>query len=47
MMRVVQLLFIYLLICTGALAADSLALADGYKLQPGDVLQVVVWKVRC
>jgi polysaccharide export outer membrane protein len=44
MMRMVQLLFVYFLICAGALAADSLPLTDGYKLQPGDVLQVVVWK---
>src|ERR1700736_3713316 len=44
MMRLVHLLSIYLLICTGALAADSLALADGYKLQPGDLLMVLVWK---
>src|SRR5450631_1701585 len=44
MMRLVQLLFIYLLIGAGALAADSASLGEGYKLQPGDVLQVVVWK---
>jgi polysaccharide biosynthesis/export protein len=44
MMRLIQPAFIYLLICAGALAADSSTLADGYKLQPGDLLQVVVWK---
>src|SRR3984957_7862345 len=44
MMRMIQLLFVCFLICARALAADSLPLTDGYKLQPGDVLQVVVWK---
>src|SRR5471032_3185181 len=44
MMRLFQLFSIYLLTCAATLAADSSAVADGYKLQPGDVLQVVVWK---
>jgi polysaccharide export outer membrane protein len=44
MMRLVQLFSIYLLTCAVTLAADSSAVPDGYKLQPGDLLQVVVWK---
>lgn len=44
MMRLIQLAFTYLLICAGAFAADSSTLPEGYKLQPGDLLQVVVWK---
>ena len=44
MKRFVELLSILLLTggLVGAFAADSVP--DGYKLQPGDVLQVVVWK---
>jgi polysaccharide export outer membrane protein len=42
MKRVLELLVIFLLTGAGALAAESGA--EGYKLQPGDVLQVVVWK---
>lgn len=38
----VELLSILLLTGLGAFAAESVP--DGYKLQPGDVLQVVVWK---
>lgn len=44
MMRPVELLLVYLITCAVAFAADPSAIADGYKLQPGDVLQVVVWK---
>jgi polysaccharide export outer membrane protein len=44
MMRLIQLFSIYLLTCAITLAADSSTTPDGYKLQPGDVLQVVVWK---
>jgi polysaccharide export outer membrane protein len=44
MMRLVQLLFLYFLTGAGTMAADSLGILDGYKLQPGDLLQVVVWK---
>jgi polysaccharide biosynthesis/export protein len=45
MKRVVQLLSIFVLI--GLTGAGGFALAsspEGYKLQPGDLLQVVVWK---
>jgi polysaccharide export outer membrane protein len=44
MMRSVELLLVYLVTCAVAFAADPSAIPDGYKLQPGDVLQVVVWK---
>jgi len=44
MMRSVELLLAYLVTCAVAFAADPSAIPDGYKLQPGDVLQVVVWK---
>jgi polysaccharide biosynthesis/export protein len=44
MMRPVELLLVYLVTCAVAFAADPSAIAEGYKLQPGDVLQVVVWK---
>jgi polysaccharide export outer membrane protein len=43
MKRLVELLAICLLIGTRAFAADA-TVAPGYKLQPGDLLQVVVWK---
>lgn len=43
MKRVVQLLVVFILTGTRAIAADTTP-ADRYKLQPGDVLQVVVWK---
>jgi polysaccharide export outer membrane protein len=33
-----------LVVCSEAPGADSLALAPGYQLHPGDVVQVVVWK---
>jgi polysaccharide biosynthesis/export protein len=39
-----RLLLVYLITCAVAFAADPSAMADGYKLQPGDLLQVVVWK---
>jgi polysaccharide export outer membrane protein len=32
------------LLATGSLAADDQVNREGYKLQPGDLLQVVVWK---
>jgi polysaccharide export outer membrane protein len=38
-MRLLPLLYLCLLAASTALGA-----ADGYKLQPGDMLQVVVWK---
>jgi polysaccharide biosynthesis/export protein len=44
MMRTFELILIYLITCAVTFAADPSATADGYKLQPGDVLQVVVWK---
>jgi polysaccharide biosynthesis/export protein len=43
MTRAFKLLLIGILVYIPAQAADT-ALVDGYKLQPGDVLQVVVWK---
>ena len=43
MKRLNRLLWIFLLTGAGAFAAD-LPIAEGYKLQPGDLLQVVVWK---
>jgi polysaccharide export outer membrane protein len=42
MKGVVKLLWVVLLLSGGAFAADSIP--DGYRLQPGDLLQVVVWK---
>jgi polysaccharide export outer membrane protein len=39
---VVSLVWVFALAGGRALAAD--AVPDGYKLQPGDLLQVVVWK---
>jgi polysaccharide export outer membrane protein len=42
MNRVLELLAIFLLSGMSALAAEPGS--QGYKLQPGDVLQVVVWK---
>jgi polysaccharide export outer membrane protein len=42
MRYLVQLLAICVLVGARGFAADSTA--EGYKLQPGDVLQVVVWK---
>jgi polysaccharide export outer membrane protein len=42
MKRLLQLLSILLLTNTSTFAAD--AVLNGYKLQPGDLLQVVVWK---
>jgi len=49
MKRAARLLAISLLSCTRALASDVTSVAspvvtEGYRLQPGDVLQVVVWK---
>ena len=43
MRDVVQLLAICVLVGARVFAAEP-ASAEGYKLQPGDVLQVVVWK---
>jgi polysaccharide export outer membrane protein len=43
MKRVVKLLLVVMLTGASAYAADPTR-ADGYKLQPGDLLQVVVWK---
>lgn len=43
MTRVILLLICFTLLGGGAQAADTLPNAS-YKLQPGDVLQVVVWK---
>jgi polysaccharide export outer membrane protein len=43
MKRVVKLLLIFMLTGASAYAADPTR-DDGYKLQPGDLLQVVVWK---
>jgi polysaccharide export outer membrane protein len=43
MKRVLELLAILILTGASALAADSTT-SSGYKLQPGDILQVVVWK---
>jgi polysaccharide export outer membrane protein len=42
MKGVVKLLSVALLLSGGAFAADSVPV--GYRLQPGDLLQVVVWK---
>jgi polysaccharide export outer membrane protein len=42
MKRLVKLLWIFLLAGTGVVAADTPP--GGYRLQPGDLLQVVVWK---
>jgi polysaccharide export outer membrane protein len=42
MKRVVQLLSILWLTAAGAFAAEPTL--EGYRLQPGDLLQVVVWK---
>jgi polysaccharide biosynthesis/export protein len=44
MMRTAELLLIYLISGAAVFAADPADIAVGYKLQPGDVLQVVVWK---
>jgi polysaccharide export outer membrane protein len=44
LIRLLQLIFVYILTLAAALGADSLAGMDGYKLQPGDVLLVMVWK---
>jgi len=41
-MRPAKLVFLFLIACVPALAAESVL--PGYRLQPGDVLQVVVWK---
>jgi polysaccharide export outer membrane protein len=41
--RVVPLLWASVLIATAAIGAE-VSPSDSYKLQPGDVLQVVVWK---
>jgi len=43
MKRAVGLLTMSLLLASGAFGAD-VNLVDGYKLQPGDLLQVSVWK---
>jgi polysaccharide export outer membrane protein len=43
MIRLPALLALLFLTNLPALAADPIV-ADGYKLQPGDVLQVNVWK---
>src|SRR5580693_6483660 len=42
MKRVVRLVLVFAL--AGAHALAAAAATDGYKLQPGDLLQVVVWK---
>lgn len=44
MMRPVEWLLVYLITCAVSFAADPSGVAEGYKLQPGDMLQVVVWK---
>ncbi len=45
MKRVARLLSIFVFTgLAGAGAADLASISDGYKLQPGDLLQVVVWK---
>lgn len=36
--------FVILLVACGVAAADEPRIPVGYRLQPGDVLQVVVWK---
>jgi polysaccharide export outer membrane protein len=41
--RVVHIFVIFLLLCGGARSEDSIV-GLGYRLQPGDILQVVVWK---
>jgi polysaccharide export outer membrane protein len=41
--RVVHIFVIFLLLCGAARSEDSIV-GLGYRLQPGDVLQVVVWK---
>jgi polysaccharide export outer membrane protein len=41
--HVVHVFVIFLLLCGAAFAEDS-GVKPGYHLQPGDVLQVVVWK---
>jgi len=43
MKRLVEFSVMCLFLGARALAADA-TVGDGYKLQPGDVLQVVVWK---
>ena len=42
-MRLGAVLLVSVLMAAAAIGADA-APADGYKLQPGDLLQVVVWK---
>jgi len=43
MMRAAGFLLLCLTVGASALGADAVV-ADGYRLQPGDLLQVVVWK---
>src|ERR1700687_4886188 len=44
MKRVVRLVLVSVLAFAGAHAFAADSAPDGYKLQPGDLLQVVVWK---
>src|SRR3974390_2391110 len=44
MRRVVHLLGVFVFISAAALGEEVVSPTDSYKLQPGDVLQVVVWK---
>ncbi len=44
MIRMVQLLSTLLLVGLLSAGAFSASVPEGYKLQPGDLLQVVVWK---
>lgn len=43
-MKHVRHVFVMFLLSVTASHADSPAVSSGYKLQPGDILQVVVWK---
>jgi polysaccharide export outer membrane protein len=44
MLKHVGHVFVILLLACGALRAEDSKLPAGYRLQPGDILQVVVWK---
>jgi polysaccharide biosynthesis/export protein len=44
MMKYVRHIFVIILLSAGVAYSSEPALTTGYKLQPGDVLQVVVWK---
>jgi polysaccharide export outer membrane protein len=43
-MKMTKTWLLVLLACCGGARAVDLAASNGYKLQPGDVLQVTVWK---